>query len=147
MNLEEVYAKSSKPRTRAKRVGRGPGNGKGKSCGRGWRGATARQGWHANFSKQGGQMPLFRRLPKRGFNNADFALDVDIVNVSELGVFEAGSTVGPEELVAKRLVAKNHLVKVLGNGKLEVALTIRAHRFSKSAKEKIEAAGGKAEVI
>ena len=147
MNLQDVYQKSGKPRTKAKRVGRGPGNGHGKSCGRGWRGATARQGWHGNISKQGGQMPLFRRLPKRGFNNADYRVEHAIINLAKLSVFAAGETVGPEELVAKKLIAKDMPVKVLGNGNLEIALTVKAQKFSKAAIQKIEAAGGRAEVI
>jgi large subunit ribosomal protein L15 len=146
MRLEKAF-ESGRPRKRPKRLGRGPGSGHGKSSGRGWRGATARQGWHANFARQGGQMPLFRRLPKRGFNNAAFRLEHSIVNVCDLSGFEAGAVVGPAELAAKELVVPGIPVKVLGNGKIEAALTVRAHRFSKSAAQKIEAAGGRAEVI
>jgi large subunit ribosomal protein L15 len=146
MNLEDVYS-SGKPHKAPKRVGRGPGNGSGKSCGRGWRGATARQGWHSNYARQGGQMPLFRRLPKRGFNNKIFRIERSVLNVSDLSTFEAGSVVGPEEMVAKNLARKDQPIKVLGNGTLEAALTVRAHFFSKSAAQKIEAAGGRVEVI
>jgi large subunit ribosomal protein L15 len=147
MNLHDVYEKSGKPRTRAKRVGRGPGSGHGKSCGRGWRGATARQGYHANLARQGGQMPLFRRLPKRGFNNKEFGIEYVVVNLGDLAGFAAGAVVGPEEMKAKRLVVSDKPIKVLGNGKLELALTVKASRFSKAAAQKIVAAGGRAEVI
>lgn len=146
MKLEDVF-RSGRPRKRRKRVGRGPGSGHGKSSGRGWRGATTRQGWTYRLTRQGGQMPLFRRLPKRGFSNAPFKREYDIVNLADLAVFEPGSTVDPEQMRSKRLVSGRLPVKVLGNGTIDKGLTVRAHKFSKSAMEKIQAAGGRAEVI
>lgn len=147
MNLEDVFRKSGRPRKRPKRIGRGPGSGHGKSAGRGWRGATARQGWKNRLTRQGGQMPLFRRLPKRGFTNAPFSSEYEIVNVGDLAGFDAGATVGPDELRSRGLVSGDGPVKVLGGGSVEKALVVRAHRFSKSAIEKIQASGGRAEVI
>ena len=92
-------------------------------------------------------MPIYRRLPKRGFNNADFGTEYQVVNVGKLARFEAGSEVGPEEMRAASVVRKKGPVKVLATGEIDMALTVRAHRFSKEAARKIEAAGGRAEVI
>jgi len=129
------------------RVGRGPGSGIGKTCGRGLKGATARSGWTMKASYEGGQMPMFRRLPKRGFRNGPFRHLFAVVNVGDLAGFAAGSTVGPDELrAAGVLQGGGHLpVKVLGEGPLAVALNLKADAFSKSALEKIQKAGGKAE--
>ncbi len=147
MNLTDVK-KSAKAHRSRKRVGRGMGSGKGKTCGRGHKGAKSRAGYSRKMTYEGGQMPLFRRLPKRGFSNARWAVPVTVVNVEVLNRFRKGTDVGPDELRAEGVV-KGKLVrlKVLGRGELEKALTVRAHAFSASAAEKIEKAGGKAEVI
>lgn len=132
----------------AKRVGRGIGSGRGKTSTRGEKGQGARSGGGKGPYFEGGQMPLQRRLPKRGFNNARFARKWSIINVADLARFDADSVVTPEALIEKGLVKRlNDGVKVLGEGDLPVKLTVQAHAFSKSAVEKIEAAGGKAEVI
>lgn len=131
-----------------KRVGRGIGSGVGKTAGRGQKGQKARQ--PGNFHKkafEGGQMPLARRLPKGGFVNL-FALDVAEVNIRDLERFEDGATVDVDALVSAGLVKGSFdVVKVLGNGELTKRLTVRAHRFSKGAREKIEKAGGRVEVV
>ncbi len=130
-----------------KRVGRGHGSGNGKTAGKGHKGQNARSGGGVRPGFEGGQMPLQRRIPKRGFNNI-FATEYAIVNVSDLAVFEAGAVVDAQALIEKGLLKKVcDGVKVLGNGELNVALTVKAAAFSKSAKEKIEQAGGKTEVI
>mgnify|MGYP001225556094 FL=1 len=135
-------------RKRAKRVGRGIGSGHGKTSGRGQKGQHSRSGGAKGPYFEGGQMPLQRRLPKRGFNNARFAKVYNVVNVSDLARFDAGSVVDIEALKAAGLVRRPlDGVKILGDGDINVNLTVRAHAFSKSAVEKIEAAGGKAEVI
>ncbi len=130
------------------RVGRGPGSGLGKTAGRGIKGATSRSGYAMKVTYEGGQMPLFRRLPRRGFNNI-FRVEYAVVNLQQLELFRAGTTVGPEDFVAKGFIGKNEtaLVKVLGKGKLGKALTVKAQRFSASAKEAIEKAGGKVELL
>ena len=129
-----------------KRVGRGPGSGHGKTAGRGNKGQKSRTGYRHQRGFEGGQMPLHRRLPKRGFTNI-FRVEYDIVNLGDLDRFEAGATVNPEMLVASRLARKNRPVKVLGDGKIQKALTVSAHKFSASAKAGIEAAGGRCEVL
>ncbi len=129
-----------------KRVGRGPGSGHGKTAGRGNKGQKSRTGYRHQRGFEGGQMPLHRRLPKRGFTNI-FRVEYDIVNLGDLDRFEAGATVSPETLVASRLARKNRPVKVLGDGKIQKALTVSAHKFSASAKAGIEAAGGRCEVL
>ncbi len=130
-----------------KRKGRGPGSGNGKTAGRGNKGQWSRSGGGVRPGFEGGQMPLTRRLPKRGFNNV-FAKKYAIVNVSELNVFESGETVDFAALAAKGLVAKSaDGVRVLGRGDLKVKVNVKASGITASAKEKIEAAGGKAEVI
>lgn len=135
-------------RRERKRLGRGIGSGLGKTAGRGQKGQLARSGGKPGPYFEGGQMPLQRRLPKRGFNNARFAKVYSIVNVSDLARFEAGSVVTPEVLLESGLIRQiRDGVKILGDGELTTALTIQAHAFSKAAVEKIEAAGGKAEVI
>ena len=131
----------------AKRIGRGHGSGNGKTAGKGHKGQKARAGRGIRAGFEGGQMPLQRRVPKRGFNNI-FATKFAIVNVSDLEVFEAGSVIDTAALQEKGLVKKAYDgVKVLGNGNLSKAVTVKASAFSESAKSKIEAAGGKAEVI
>ena len=135
-------------RRERKRLGRGIGSGLGKTAGRGQKGQLARSGGKPGPYFEGGQMPLQRRLPKRGFNNARFAKVYSIVNVSDLARFEAGSVVTPEVLLESGLIRQiRDGVKILGDGELTTALTVQAHAFSKAAAEKIEAAGGKAEVI
>ena len=131
-----------------KRVGRGPGSGLGKTSGRGQKGQKARSGVSINPVFEGGQSPLYRRLPKRGFKNALFRTRYTTVNVEELNVFEDGTVVTPALLKDKRIIRKTlDGVKILGNGKLEKKLTIQANKFSNSALEKIKEAGSKAEVI
>jgi large subunit ribosomal protein L15 len=132
-----------------KRVGRGQGSGLGKTSGRGNKGQKSRSGYSQKRGFEGGQMPLHRRLPKRGFTNI-FKREWAEVNLSRLEeLFEAGATITPETLVERGLVRKSlqKSVAVLGKGELSKALTISAHRFSESAKKKIEAAGGTAEII
>ncbi len=129
-----------------KRVGRGPGSGHGKTAGRGSKGQKSRSGYHSQRGFEGGQMPLHRRLPKRGFTNI-FRVEYDIVNLSDLDRFEAGQKVTPESLVSLRLARKSRPVKILGDGEIQKALNVSAHKFSASAQAKIEAAGGRCEVI
>ena len=131
-----------------KRVGRGSGSGLGKTSGRGQKGQKARSGVSINPVFEGGQSPLYRRLPKRGFKNAKFRTRYTTVNVEELNVFEDGTVVTPALLKDRRIIRKTlDGVKILGNGKLEKKLTIQANKFSDSALEKIKEAGSKAEVI
>ena len=134
-------------RRNPKRVGRGPGSGLGKTAGRGHNGQKSRSGYSRRRGFEGGQMPLHRRLPKRGFTNI-FRKEYRIVNVERLAAFEAGSAVDPAAMLEAGLLRKGTTpVKVLGDGALTVALTVRAHKFTRSAIEKIEAAGGTAEVV
>ena len=130
-----------------KRIGRGHGSGNGKTAGKGHKGQNARSGGGVRIGFEGGQMPLARRIPKRGFNNI-FATKYAIVNVSDLNKFKDGTVVDTELLVASGLVKKVYDgVKILGNGELSAKLTVKAAKFSQSAIEKIENAGGKAEVM
>jgi len=130
------------------RVGRGIGSGRGKTSGRGHKGMKSRSGYSRRLTHEGGQMPLFRRMPKVGFSNARFADPVTIINVEALKRFPKGTDVGPNELRdAGLLRGRLYSLKVLGRGELKTALTVRAHAFSASAAEKIAKAGGKAEVI
>ena len=132
-----------------KRVGRGPGSGTGKTSGRGQKGQKSRSGVSIHAWFQGGQTPLYRRVPKRGFKNTKFRTEFATINLSELNkFFNDGDVVSPELLKEKGIIKKQlDGVKVLGNGELEKKLTIKANRFSSSAVTKIESAGGKAEVI
>ena len=133
---------------RRKRVGRGPGSGLGKTSGRGQKGQKARSGGSINPVFEGGQLPLYRRLPKRGFTNARFKIRYATINVEDLNVFEDGTVVTPALLKDKGIIKKGlDGLKVLGNGKLERKLTIQANKFSTSALEKIKESGSKAEVI
>ena len=133
--------------TSEKRLGRGIGSGLGKTSGKGHKGQWARSGGGVRPGFEGGQTPIARRLPKRGFNNK-FRVEYDIVNVAALNVFESGTVVTPELLAEKRIVnGKKDGIKVLGNGHLTKKLTVKADKFSASAKSAIEAAGGVAEVI
>ncbi|MBQ3224633.1 MAG: 50S ribosomal protein L15 [Oscillospiraceae bacterium] len=130
-----------------KRKGRGPGSGNGKTAGKGHKGQNARSGGGVRIGFEGGQMPITRRLPKRGFNNI-FAKTYAIVNVEALNAFDNGAVVGTEELLAKKIIRKaEDGLRVLGNGELTKKLTVKANAFSESAKAKIEAAGGKVEVV
>ena len=131
----------------AKRKGRGIGTGNGKTGGRGHKGQKARSGGGVRIGFEGGQMPLARRIPKRGFNNI-FAKPLESINVSALNHFEDGAIVDANLLMAEGVLSKCvNGVKILGNGELTKKLTVKASAFSASAKEKIEAAGGKAEVV
>ena len=131
-----------------KRVGRGPGSGLGKTSGRGQKGQKARSGGSINPVFEGGQLPLYRRLPKRGFTNALFKTTYATINVEDLNVFEDGTVVTPALQKDKGIIKKGlDGLKVLGNGKLERKLTIQANKFSKTALEKIKESGSKAEVI
>ena len=131
----------------AKRKGRGIGTGNGKTGGRGHKGQTARSGGGVRSGVEGGQMPLARRIPKRGFHNI-FAKPLESVNVSALNVFEDGAEVDANILLAEGILSKCvNGVKILGNGEITKKLTVKANAFSESAKAKIEAAGGKAEVV
>jgi large subunit ribosomal protein L15 len=131
-----------------KRIGRGPGSGMGKTATRGEKGQKSRSGYSHREGFEGGQMPLHRRVPKRGFGNARFRKEFACVNLGSLERFEAGTIVTPELLQEKRLIKKLKAgVKVLGKGTLTKALTVQAHRFSAQAQEKITGLGGKAEVI
>ena len=132
-----------------KRVGRGPGSGLGKTSGRGYKGAQSRSGWKYKRGFEGGQMPLHRRVPKRGFHNP-FRVEYVVINLDVLSAaFPAGSTVTPDVLRERGLVSSSHKlpVKVLGRGDIGVALTVQADKFSGKAAEKIAAAGGKAEAL
>lgn len=145
MRLDDLKPAPGSNRKR-KRVGRGDGSGHGKTSGRGHKGQGARSGGNVQPGFEGGQMPLQRRLPKRGFFNP-FRVEMSVVNLSQLERLEESGEIGPENLAAHGLVSKNRPVKILGDGSLTRALTIKAHAFSASAKTKIEAAGGKAELI
>jgi len=129
-----------------KRVGRGPGSGHGKTAGRGYKGQKSRTGYRHMRGFEGGQMPLHRRIPKRGFTNI-FRVEYDIVNISDLDRFDAGAAVTLEALAQRRLARRSRPVKILGDGEITKALTVSAHKFSASARASIEAAGGRCEVI
>ncbi|MHB1626809.1 MAG: 50S ribosomal protein L15 [Bacilli bacterium] len=147
MKLHELTPAPGSRQTR-KRLGRGIGSGLGKTSGRGHKGQNARAGGGVRPGFEGGQTPLFRRLPKRGFTNAPFKKEWSIVNLKDLGRFEAGTVVTPELLKEAGIVkAVRDGVKILALGELSAALTVRAHAFSDAAKAKIETAGGSAEVI
>jgi len=146
MKLHELKAPQGATRA-PKRKGRGTGSGNGTTAGRGMNGQNSRSGGGVRLGFEGGQMPLYRRLPKRGFNNK-WAVNYSEINVEDLNRFEAGTVVTQATLEeAGMLKQVKDGVKVLGQGTLNVALTVRANKFSASAVEKIEAAGGKAEVI
>ena len=145
MNLHELSPAAGSTHV-GKRKGRGAGTGNGKTAGRGHKGQKARSGGGVRVGFEGGQMPLARRVPKRGFNNI-FAKPLEIINLSALNAFDNGETVTAETLLEKGILSKCvYGYKVLGNGKITKKLTVEASAFSKSAQEAIEAAGGKAEV-
>ena len=147
MNLNDVHRGIRKHKKR-KRVGRGPGSGHGKTCGRGSKGQRSRSGFSRHPTFEGGQMPLVRRIPKRGFHNR-WALSVAVVNVGDLEErFQTDDEVNPQTLQAKNLAkGRFDLLKILGDGQLTKKLKVSAHRFSKSAREKIEQAGGQVVVL
>lgn len=146
MRLHDLYPAEGVNK-KSKRVGRGIGSGHGKTSTRGHKGQNARSGGGVRPGFEGGQMPLYRRIAKRGFNNI-FKKEISVVNVEDLNVFEENTKVTPELLIEKGIIKKvKDGVKVLGNGDLKVKVDVQANAFSKSAQEKIEALGGKAEVI
>lgn len=143
----EITSMVGKHRTR-RRVGRGGGSGRGKTCGRGHKGSGSRAGSTSFSLYEGGQMPLFRRLPKRGFSNYRFATHYEIVNVSQLERFDEGASVGVEQLSEAGLIdGLKSKVKILGDGELTKKLEVAAHKFSKTAEQKIVGCGGTAKVI
>ncbi len=148
MNLTGLHG-SVKGHRRRRRIGRGPGSGCGKTSGRGHKGFYARSGNTLAKGYEGGQMPYFRRIPKRGFSNADFRKEYAVINLRDLARFEAGRTVGPQEFAEAGLLKRSTVVgvKILGRGELDRPLTVRAHAFSKAAAERIVERGGKAELI
>lgn len=148
MIINDVHTGIQK-RKKRKRIGRGTGSGHGKTSGRGHKGYFSRSGSSSRAGFEGGQMPLFRRVAKRGFNNRAFADTVVIINVGQLSqVFEDGAEVTAETLVSKGIIpSRFDVLKVLGDGELDKQLTVRAHRFSKSAEAKIVSAGGKFERV
>lgn len=147
MRIHELTS-PSRPKKSAKRVGRGSGSGLGTTAGRGMNGQNSRSGGGVRPGFEGGQMPLFRRIPQLGFNNKKFAFVWAELNVHMLNSFEDGAVVTPQDLLAKGYIKKlEDGVKIMGHGKLEKKLTVKAHKFTKSAIEKIEACGGKAEVL
>lgn len=147
MNLEDLNNLAT-PHERRTRKARGRSAGKGKTAGRGHKGQKSRSGYSRRYGHEGGQMPLFRRLPKRGFTNARFKVEYAIVNVSALAAFDAGSEVDLDALKSKGIVPRGaKRLKILAKGELDRALTVKAHRFSAKAKELIAGAGGTAEEL
>ena len=145
MKLSELKAAPGSRKNR-KRVGRGVGSGTGKTSGRGQKGQKSRSGGNPHPWFEGGQMPLYRRLPKRGFTNI-FRKEFNIVNVSQLACLDIGGPITPEVMKEKGLIRTVDSVKILGNGELSGAVTVHAQKFSRSAVEKIEKSGGKAVTI
>jgi large subunit ribosomal protein L15 len=149
MRLEDLRPAPGSTRKR-KRIGRGPGSGQGKTAGKGHKGLNARSGGGVRPGFEGGQMPLYRRLPKRGFLPYGGKTEFAIVNVGDLAArFAAGSVVDPEALVSRGLIRRSgrRAVKVLGDGDVAHALTVRVHKVSGSARQKLEAAGGRVEAL
>lgn len=146
MKLHELKSPEGS-RKAPKRLGRGTGSGLGRNSGKGEKGQNSRTGGGVRPGFEGGQMPLFRRLPKRGFTNP-FSKEYNAINLDRLNIFENGTEVTEQLLLEKGVISKKlEGVKILGNGTIEKALTVKVSKFSKSASEKIEAAGGKAEVL
>lgn len=146
MNLHELSPAEGSKKS-SKRIGRGHGSGWGKTAGKGHKGQKARSGGSIRPGFEGGQMPLQRRIPKRGFNNI-FAKKIVAINVSALNAFDDGAEVTAEALIEKGIIKNSYDgIKVLGNGNVTKKLTVKVAAFSESAKQKIEAAGGKAEVV
>ncbi len=149
MNLSEAKSSGLKYKSR-KRVGRGIGSGHGKTSARGHKGAKSRSGWSRRLAWEGGQMPLFRRIPKRGFNNKNFKKSYTITNVGQLNVFDDGAVVDLATVLQAGLVSKekhSNLFKILGDGDLQRKLTVKVDAITASARQKIEAAGGTVELI
>jgi large subunit ribosomal protein L15 len=147
MKLHELSPSAGSTKKR-KRVGRGTGSGLGTTAGRGMNGQNSRSGGGVRPGFEGGQMPLFRRIPKRGFSNHMFKKNWTTVNVKDLEAFDANTVITPELLLESGLIKKlNYGLKILGDGELTKSFTVKAHKFTQSAIKKIEAAGGKAEVI
>lgn len=148
MNITEITQLAGADRKR-KRIGRGEASGHGKTAGRGHKGGGSRSGWKSRGQQQGGQMPIFRRVPKRGFSNAQFTVRYAVVNVSDLEAkFDPNAHVTSQALLASGLIRDEHSpVKVLGSGDLKKKLKVDAAKFSKTAEEKIKAAGGEARVV
>jgi len=148
MNIQSLKP-AENSRFKHKRVGRGMSSGSGKTSGRGTKGQNSRSGGGVRVGFEGGQMPLIRRLPRRGFNNKIFAREYSIVNVSDLNKFDEKSVVDGTALLEKGILSKieKYGVKILGNGKLEKSLTVKASKFSVAAKEKIEKANGTVEEV
>ena len=145
MKLDEILSSTGRRKSR-KRVGRGGGSGRGKTCGRGHKGAGQRAGRKAGFGYEGGQNPAVARMPKRGFNNANFRTSYQVVNVSALERYNDGDRVDVETLAAKGLIRTGDKpVKILGEGRLTKKITVAVHAFSSSAEEKIRSAGGNVE--
>ncbi len=146
MKMNELMPNEGATKKR-KRIGRGPGSGFGKTAGRGHKGQKSRSGYSRRFGFEGGQMSLMRRVPKRGFKNP-FAKEFVPVNLTMLTVFADQDVIAVEDLIRKGIVKNiKDGIKILGNGEIERAVTVKAHRFSKSAREKIEKAGGTCEVL
>ncbi|HPR64746.1 MAG TPA: 50S ribosomal protein L15 [Thermoanaerobaculia bacterium] len=146
MNLHDLTPSRGATKQK-KRIGRGPGSGTGKTAGRGHKGQKSRSGYSRRIGFEGGQMPLIRRVPKRGFTNI-FKKDIQVVNVEDLNRFRKGTTITPELLKREKLIRKyGDGIKILARGELKKELTVTAHYFSAEAKKKIEDAGGKIEVI
>jgi len=145
MKLHDLAPAKGSKKTR-KRVGRGPGSGLGKTAGRGHKGQRSRSGFSRRAGFEGGQMPLVRRVPKRGFTNI-FRTEYAVINLDDLAALATGGEITPESLADAGLVRRGKLLKVLGDGELTGALTVKAHAFSKSARQKIEAAGGTCEEL
>ena len=147
MKLHELSSLDGSVKNR-KRVGRGPGSGTGKTSGKGEKGQNARSGGGVRRGFEGGQLPLFRRLSKRGFNNYNFRTNYAVINLSDLEKFADGTEVTPELLIENGIIKKQlDGIKVLGHGTLTKKLNVKANKFSTTAKEKIEAIGGTTEVI
>lgn len=146
MKLHELRAPEGSTK-KSKRKGRGTGSGQGKTAGRGMNGQNSRSGGGTRLGFEGGQMPLYRRIPKRGFTNI-WKKEWEIINVDDLNIFEEGTEITPQMLVEAGLAKKVvDGIKILGDGTLEKSVTVKAHKFSKTAIEKIESAGGKVQVI
>lgn len=149
MNLNDVKALGLKNKTRT-RVGRGIGSGHGKTSGRGHKGAKSRSGWSSRIGWEGGQMPLYRRAPKRGFNNKNFKKFFTIINVGDLASFAAGTVIDLKSVLEAGLASKEkhtEQLKVLGNGEVTRNLVLKVNAITTTARQKIEAAGGKVELI
>ena len=143
MKLNDLSPAKGSTKTK-KRIGRGPGSGTGKTAGKGHNGQRSRSGYSRRAGFEGGQMPLVRRLPKRGFTNI-FRVEYSVINVGDLAELEGD--ISPESLSEHGMIKRGRLLKVLGDGELETKLNVKAHKFSKSAREKIEKAGGSCEEL